>query len=176
MKKTAIVLSALFVFAGCASAKRPMAMANLLPSGSQSARGNVHFQELSDGRVEVQVDLRGVPPGDHGFHVHEVGDCGDNGNNAKGHFNPSSTPHGARDAVSRHAGDFGNVTADADGNVKTTFVTSSISLKEGAANYVVGRAVILHEKVDDLMTQPTGNAGARISCGVVTVMAADMHH
>jgi Cu-Zn family superoxide dismutase len=177
MKKTAIALSALFVLAGCASAKLPMAMAMLNPTaGGLTARGMVHFQELKDGSVEVQVDLKAVPPGEHGFHVHEVGDCGDKGNNAKGHFNPATMIHGAREAVSHHAGDFGNVTADAEGNVKTTFTTHSISLKEGASNNPIGRAVILHEKADDLMTQPTGNAGARISCGVVTLMAADMHH
>jgi Cu-Zn family superoxide dismutase len=176
MKKTALALSALFVVAGCASTKRPMAMAMLVPAGSQSARGMVHLQELKGGGVEVDLDLMGVPAGVHGFHVHEVGDCGNNGQNAGGHFNPAGVIHGAPEAVSHHAGDFGNVTADASGNVKMKFTTNSISLKEGTSNYAVGRAIVLHANPDDLMTQPTGNAGGRIACGVVNVMAADMHH
>ncbi|HET7710575.1 MAG TPA: superoxide dismutase family protein [Thermoanaerobaculia bacterium] len=154
---------------GCASARKgPMAMAMLAPTSGSTAQGMVHFQELADGSVEVQIDLSGVPAGIHGFHVHDKGDCGDNGNAAGGHFNPSSMPHGAPTATSRHAGDFGNVTADASGRVQSKFTTSAITVKEGA-NSVVGRAVILHANPDDLTTQPTGNAGARIACGVVTL-------
>ena len=175
MKNAACILFALTLTA-CAHTKQPMAMAMLNPSGSQSARGTVHFQDAGDQGVKVDVDLAGVPVGVHGFHVHETGDCGNNGQNAGGHFNPTNMIHGAPDAVSHHAGDFGNVTADADGKIQTTFTTHSISLKAGTTNYVVNRAVVLHANPDDLTTQPSGNAGARISCGVVTLMAGDMQH
>ncbi len=166
MKHLIITSATLLVLAACAHAPGgPMAMATLQPTSGQTAQGTVHFQELGNGSVKVQVDLSGVAPGVHGFHVHEKGDCGDNGNAAGGHFNPMNHPHAGPDASSRHAGDFGNVTADANGRVRTSFTTRSITVSPGSSS-VVGRAVILHVNPDDLTTQPTGNAGGRISCGV----------
>lgn len=167
MKNVLLTMTAL-LFGACASANRPMAMTALQPTSGQTAQGTVHFQELRDGSVEVQVDLTGVAPGVHGFHVHEFGNCGDNGNAAGGHFNPTSMPHASPEAASHHAGDFGNVTAAANGEVHTRFVTRSITVAEGPRS-VVGKAVILHTNPDDLVTQPTGNAGGRISCGVVSL-------
>ncbi|HEX9982865.1 MAG TPA: superoxide dismutase family protein [Thermoanaerobaculia bacterium] len=167
MKKLALLASMILVAAGCATtASGPSAVATLAPTANNTPRGSVNFDQLGDGSVRVTVDLTNVPPGVHGFHVHEKGDCGDNGNAAGGHFNPLATPHGAPDATPHHAGDFGNVTADANGNVRTTFTTRSLTLGEGA-NSAVGHAVILHANPDDLTTQPTGNAGGRIACGVV---------
>lgn len=166
MKQLIITSATLLVLAACAHAPSgPMAMATLQPTSGQTAQGTVHFQELGNGSVKVQVDLSSVAPGVHGFHVHEKGDCGDNGNAAGGHFNPMNQPHAGPDASSHHAGDFGNVTADANGRVRTSFTTRSITVSPGPSS-VVGRAVILHVNPDDLATQPTGNAGGRISCGV----------
>ncbi len=170
MKKLLLVLVPVLFALGCAHMKRPMAMATLQPTTGQTAKGTVHFQDVGEGNVEVQVDLTGVPPGVHGFHVHEKGDCGNNATNAGGHFNPTGMVHGAPDAVSHHAGDFGNVTADANGEVHTRLTTHSISLKAGDATNALGRAVVLHEKADDLVSQPSGNAGARIACGVIQTM------
>ncbi len=170
MKKL-VTLIALVALAGCASsAKKPMAMAMLAPTSGSTAQGMVHFTQSADGSVEVQVDLTGVPPGVHGFHIHDKGDCGDNGNAAGGHFNPGGTPHGAPDAAQHHAGDFGNVTANEKGEVHTKFTTHSVTVDAGP-NSVLGHAVILHGNADDLTTQPSGNAGPRIACGVVTAMA-----
>jgi Cu-Zn family superoxide dismutase len=174
MKKTIIILASVLIVFGCAHGRAPMAMATLQPSSGQTAKGTVHFTDVGDGNVEVQVDLTGVPPGVHGFHIHEKGDCGNNGANAGGHFNPTGMVHGAPDAVSHHAGDFGNVTADANGEVHTRFTTHSITLKSGETMNPVGRAVVLHEKADDLVTQPSGNAGARISCGIIQTMSGSM--
>ncbi len=175
MKKL-ILLSLLVITAmACASARRgPMAMASLQPTSGSTARGTVHFQELADGSVEVQVDLTGVPPGVHGFHIHDKGDCGDNGNAAGGHFNPTNMPHASPDAASHHAGDFGNVTAGDSSEIHTRFTTRSITVHEGMTS-VVGHAVILHANPDDLTSQPTGNAGARIACGVAQMMTGSMH-
>ena len=153
---------------------RPAAMVNLSPTANQTAKGTVHFTEMADGEVEVSVDLTGVAAGQHGFHVHDKGDCGDNGNASGGHFNPTSTPHGAPTAAQHHAGDFGNVNADANGVVKTTFRTRAITVSPGPTS-VVGHAIILHGGVDDLTTQPSGNAGPRIACGVVEVVMAEQH-
>ena len=170
MRKLFITLGSLLVILGCAHSRAPMAMVTLQPTSGQTAKGTVHFNDVGDGNIEVVADLTGVPPGVHGFHIHEKGDCGNNAQNAGAHFNPTGMIHGAPDAQSHHAGDFGNVTADANGEVHTRFTTHSISLKSGDAINPVGRAVVLHEKADDLVTQPSGNAGARIACGVIETM------
>lgn len=175
MKKVFIILASGLLIAGCASSRLPSAMSTLQPSSGQTAKGTVHLSDAGEGNVDVQVDLTGVPPGTHGFHIHEKGDCGNNGANAGGHFNPTSMVHSAPDAVSHHAGDFGNVTADANGEVHTRFTTHSVSLKSGEANNPLGKAVVLHEKPDDLASQPSGNAGGRIACGVLETMTAGMH-
>jgi Cu-Zn family superoxide dismutase len=166
--KTLVLFSiSLFLLASCASmATGPSATATLVSTSGSTATGTVNLAQLADGSVEVTANLRGVPAGVHGFHIHEKGDCGDNGNAAGGHYNPAGTPHGAPDVDPHHAGDFGNVTADAGGNVNTRFVTRSITVSEGPMT-AVGHAIILHANPDDLTTQPTGNAGARIACGVV---------
>lgn len=164
-----LTLAAALVIAGCAShPKGPQATATLAPTANQTAKGTVHFTELGDGSVEVDVDLTGVSHGTHGFHIHDKGDCGDNGNAAGGHFNPNAAQHGAPNAASHHSGDFGNVEADANGNVKTKFTTRAITLSPSSTS-AIGHAVILHGNPDDLTTQPTGNAGPRIACGVVTL-------
>jgi len=167
MKKLSVLaVSVLLLAAACASTMRPTASATLAPTAGNTAAGTVRFVQLADGAVEVSVDLTGVPPGVHGFHVHDKGDCGDNGNAAGGHFNPTASPHGTPATDPHHAGDFGNVTADDRGVVNTKFTTRSVTVEAGA-NSAVGHAVILHANPDDLTTQPTGNAGGRIACGVV---------
>jgi len=175
MKNVFIIFATALLAVGCASSRLPSAMATLQPSSGQTAKGMAHLTDAGEGNVDVQIDLTGVPPGTHGFHIHEKGDCGNNGQNAGGHFNPTGMVHGAPDAVSHHAGDFGNVTADANGEVHTRFTTHSVSLKSGETTYPVGKAVVLHEKADDLASQPAGNAGARIACGVLGTMPAGMH-
>jgi len=169
MKKLAALSASLLLFAACATtSSRPKALATLTPTSGSTATGTVWLTQLADGSVEVKVDLTGVPEGVHGFHVHDKGDCGDNGNAAGGHFNPAATAHGAPSAMPHHAGDFGNVTANAAGEVRTTFNTRSVTVEAGASS-AVGHAVILHANPDDLVTQPTGNAGGRIACGVVSL-------
>jgi Cu-Zn family superoxide dismutase len=146
----------------------PTASVTLSPTSGSTATGTVTFAQKSDGSVDVTAHLTSVPPGVHGFHIHDKGDCGDNGNAAGGHFNPATVAHGAPSADPHHAGDFGNVTADAQGVVQVSFNTRSITVAPGT-NSVVGHAVILHGNPDDLVTQPTGNAGPRIACGVVAL-------
>jgi len=176
MKKLALFTLISLAALSCSSTKTngAMAMAPLAPTTGQTAKGMVHFQDMPDGGVEVKIDLVNVPPGVHGFHIHDGGSCADDAKAAGGHFNPSNMPHAARDAVSHHAGDFGNVTAGDDGTVHETFVTHSVTVAAGP-NSVIGHAVVLHANPDDLTTQPTGNAGGRIACGVVIPMAGSMH-
>ena len=137
MKKTLISLAALLFILGCAHSRGPMATATLDSTSGSTAKGMVHLTDAGEGNVEVQVDLTGVPPGVHGFHIHEKGDCGNNAQAAGGHFNPTGMIHGAPDAVSHHAGDWGNVTADDKGEVHTKFTTHSVSLKSGDATAVL---------------------------------------
>jgi Cu-Zn family superoxide dismutase len=171
MKKLVLLAISVLLFAACASMSTgPSASATLSSTSGSTATGTVKLAQLSDGSVRVTADLTGVPPGTHGFHVHVKGDCGDYGNAAGGHFNPHTTEHGApsADQQHHHAGDFGNVIADASGRVHTQFETFSITVAPGPTS-AVGHAIILHANPDDLVTQPTGNAGAHIACGVVTL-------
>ena len=142
------------------------AVAELKPASGSEVSGTVTFTE-KDGKVEVAVDLKGLKPGDHGFHIHEKGDCSaPDAKSAGDHFNPDKKDHGAPGAPAHHAGDLGNLTVGEDGTVKTTTTVDFLSLADGA-NSAVGKAVIVHEKADDLKSQPAGNAGARLACGVV---------
>jgi Cu-Zn family superoxide dismutase len=169
--KKLVLLSLLVLIVGaCASmSSGPSASATLASTSGSTATGTVTFVQKADGSVDVAAHITGVPPGVHGFHVHDKGDCGDNGNAAGGHFNPTGVAHGAPSADPHHAGDFGNVTADAQGVVDTKFNTRSITVAPGA-NSVVGHAIILHANPDDLTTQPSGNAGPRIACGIAQAM------
>jgi superoxide dismutase, Cu-Zn family len=128
--------------------------------------GTVRFAER-EGRIDIVAEVRGVAPGEHGFHVHETGLCeGPDFASAGGHFNPAGHPHGAPSDAQRHGGDFGNLTVAADGTGKLMLSSNMLTVTPGA-NSVVGHAVIFHANPDDLKTQPTGNAGGRLGCGVV---------
>ncbi len=141
------------------------AVAKLAPTAKSTARGEVTFTQEAGG-VRVVGSFSGLVYGDHGFHIHEKGDCSaPDATSAGGHFNPSGKPHAARDAAERHVGDLGNLKADPYGLARVDFVDPHLSLS--GDNSIVGRAVIVHEKADDFTTQPTGNAGARQACGVI---------
>src|SRR5205823_14101391 len=129
--------------------------------------GSVTFTQ-SGGVVKVVADIAGLTPGKHGFHIHEFGDCfSSDGNSAGGHFNPTHKQHGAPDANDLHAGDLRNIEPDASGQAHLEW--SDKVMKLSGADSIVGHAVIVHEKADDLKTQPTGNAGGRLACGVIGV-------
>jgi Cu-Zn family superoxide dismutase len=151
-----------------ANAQEPTkAIAVLHPTAGNNVTGLVTFTKSGD-EVKVVADVAGLTPGKHGFHIHEFGDCSSSdGSSAGGHFNPTHKQHGAPDASDRHAGDLGNIEADASG--KAHLEWSDKVMKLSGADSIVGRAVIVHEKVDDLKTQPTGNAGGRLACGVIGV-------
>jgi Cu-Zn family superoxide dismutase len=143
------------------------AIALLYPTKGSQVHGSVTFEVVDKG-VRVVADVEGLAPGKHGFHIHEFGDCGSpDGTAAGGHFNPMSMPHSMPSSEKRHVGDMGNIEADKDGKAHLDYVDSMIGLS--GDNCILGRAVIVHEKEDDLKTQPTGNAGARLACGVIGV-------
>jgi Cu-Zn family superoxide dismutase len=143
------------------------AVAVLSSTKGNSVSGTVTFTKV-DGGVKIVADVTGLTPGLHGFHIHEFGDCSAaDATSAGGHFNPHHMQHGGPDAAVRHAGDFGNLEADASGKAHYERVDTMISLE--GADSIVGHGVIVHEKADDLKTQPTGNAGARVACGAIGV-------
>jgi Cu-Zn family superoxide dismutase len=162
----AAVLSALV--AGCASMGmgRPAAVASLEPTQGNTAKGTVTFTQVGD-VVRVNANLSGLKPGaEHGFHVHEKGDCSSgDGMSTGGHFNPGGHSHGPQGAE-HHAGDMPSLKADSYGNANASFELKGVSVASGPAS-VVGRGLIVHRDPDDLKTQPTGNAGPRIACAVI---------
>ena len=156
--------------------ENPEASALIRPLGDSGVEGLITF-ETTDGGVQVTYALAGLTPGAHGFHVHENEDCGPGadgtlGGAAGGHFAPQQAPHGApsNTAGERHVGDFGNIEAGADGRASGTFVDALIAFE--GENSIIDRALVVHAEADDLESQPSGDAGARVGCGAVRSMAA----
>ncbi|HTE05742.1 MAG TPA: superoxide dismutase family protein [Planctomycetota bacterium] len=142
------------------------AVAQLTAASDSQVTGMITFTQQPGG-VEVHVHIEHLAPGKHGFHIHEMGDCSaHDGMSAGGHFNPDDKPHGDRLALARHAGDLGNVTADGAGVVEIVFTDTQIALS--GPHSIIGRSAMVHADPDDGTTQPTGNSGKRIACGVVT--------
>jgi len=163
----AVAALAAAVLTGCQtmSDAPQRASAGLAPTKGNNTVGEVTFEQVGDKvRVVAQV-IRLKPNQEHGFHIHEVGDCSSgDGMSAKGHFNPYGKPHGR--GAERHAGDLPALKADAKGRASLTVDLDVITLTPGPAS-IIGRAVIVHAQPDDYTTQPTGNAGARLACGVI---------
>ena len=143
------------------------AAAPIAPTLGNGCKGMVMFHEQRDGTVNVIATLEGLLPGQqHAMHVHEKGDCSSgDGLSAGGHYNPQEYPHSLPPHEPRHAGDLGNVTADVHGRAIYQITVDNITIRS-ARNPIEGRAVIVHSKFDD-GSQPVGNAGGRIGCGVI---------
>lgn len=143
------------------------AIARVNPTSQGKAEGSVTFSIGADaGGMLVSVDLQGMEPGLHGFHIHEVGDCSAaDASSAGEHFNPGNTVHGSPDAEERHAGDMGNIEADADGRVAVELTLQGLAL--AGPTSILQKAVVIHSKNDDLQSQPAGDAGDRVGCGVI---------
>jgi Cu-Zn family superoxide dismutase len=143
------------------------ATAQLQPTKGNTASGTVTFTQAGS-KVLAEVKVSGLSPGaEHGFHIHEKGDCSSgDGMSTGGHFNPLSKPHAHFSTTDRHAGDMPALKADASGNSSVTVELDVITVTDGPTG-VVGRGLIVHAQPDDYKTQPTGNAGARIACGVI---------
>jgi Cu-Zn family superoxide dismutase len=157
------------VLAGCSifEGEGPRAVAKLEPAKGNPLWGSVSFAEQGD-HVVVRADIRNLRPGgEFGFHLHEKGDCSaPDFMSAGGHFNPGAKPHAHFGSPERHAGDLRNLKADAEGNATYVFETKLVTVRPGP-NSVVGRAVVIHANPDDYNSQPAGNSGARIACGLV---------
>jgi Cu-Zn family superoxide dismutase len=151
-----------------APATPPHHHADIAPTQGNQAQGKVELISLSDG-VRVTGTITGLAPNsEHGFHVHEKGDCSaPDASSAGGHFNPASQQHGNPDAPPHHAGDIHNIKADAQGTAQVDAQLSGVTISTSGPNDILGKAVVVHEKADDYKTQPSGNSGGRIACGVI---------
>jgi Cu-Zn family superoxide dismutase len=145
------------------------AVADLAPTQGNAVKGNVTFSVI-DGKVHVKGEVSGLKPNsEHGFHIHETGDCSaPDGASAGGHFNPGKEDHGSVAATPHHGGDMPNIKADAQGNaVVDADVSTNVNIGKGDGFDIIGRGLIVHADADDYKTQPTGNAGARLACAVI---------
>lgn len=156
---------AALAFVGCDGDRGPSATAELKALGGSGVTGKATFSPEGD-KVHVEAELSGLTPGKHGFHIHDFGDCSaPDGKSAGDHFNPQGNQHGAPGASS-HPGDLGNIEADANGRATLSLLVEAVTIDTGTLG-IVGRGLIVHEKADDLVSQPVGEAGGRVACAVI---------
>lgn len=152
--------------AGIVSDGPSRAEAVLSPTSGNTVAGRAVFSQAGK-KLRLLVEVSGLTPGLHGFHIHEKGDCSaPDGSSAGGHFNPFAKPHGNPEHAEHHAGDMPQLVADAKGVAKLTAYLDGLRIGEGEGN-ILGRGLIVHAAGDDFKTQPTGNSGARQACGVI---------
>lgn len=138
------------------------ATATLNPTEGNEVEGTVTFTGTNNG-VRVTGNISGLAAGQHGFHIHQNGDCSaPDASSAGGHFNPNDNEHGARTDSVRHMGDLGNIEADSEGTATISFTDAVLVMDQ-----IMGRAVVVHSGQDDLTSQPSGAAGVRVACGVI---------
>ncbi|HKQ61268.1 MAG TPA: superoxide dismutase family protein [Candidatus Polarisedimenticolaceae bacterium] len=145
----------------------PKAAAKIDAKSGSTVNGIATFSAAA-GKVTLKLELRGATPGEHAVHLHEKGDCSAaDATSAGGHWNPTSVNHGKWGTSPFHLGDIGNVKVGTDGTGELTLTTDKWTIGDGGPGDVVGKAVIVHAAIDDFKTQPTGNAGGRVGCGVI---------
>jgi len=162
-----LVAMAVLVAPGAALAKGAKAEAKLESRSGSMVTGKVTFTQNGN-KVAMKVEVSGLTPGNHAIHLHDKGDCSaPDATSAGGHWNPSAEDHGKWAHAPFHHGDIGNLVADAKGKAELSMESELWTLGDGKPSDVVGHAVIVHAKEDDFTTQPTGNAGGRVACGVI---------
>ena len=153
-----------------ATGKEKKAVATIESKSGSHVTGKAVFHE-EGGKVMLKIKIEGAEPGTHAVHLHETGDCtAADGASAGGHWNPTHENHGKWVASPFHRGDIGNIEVGADGKGEFTLTTDLWTIGGAPETDVVGKGVIIHAKADDFTTQPTGNAGGRVGCGVVQMV------
>lgn len=170
MKKFAVLALAGLLGTAAFAANKPVTVA--LKDGSGKDVGTAKISDGPGGKgVRIALNLKGLPAGDHAVHIHTVAKCEAPGfTSAGGHFNPTAKKHGLENPEGHHAGDMPNFTVKANGTAKQNVMNSDVTLGDGPNSVFTGggTALMIHEKADDLKTDPTGNAGNRIACGTIT--------
>ena len=170
MKSVLSVIGGALLVAGCAGMseqKEASAVAKLEPRSGSNVSGSVTFTQIGD-VVRVTGEITGHSKGPKGFHIHEKGDCSDDkGMYTGGHFNPGKHAHGGPYEPVKHSGDLGNITFNDQGVARFNFTVGDIAVSKDGPTGIIGRAVIVHAGTDDMTTDPTGNAGGRVACGVI---------
>jgi Cu-Zn family superoxide dismutase len=139
-------------------------VATVMQVGDSDVEGSVTFSKAENG-VRIQGSFEGLEPGNHGFHIHQYGDCtAEDGTSAGGHFSPANNDHGAPSDMERHMGDLGNIEANENGMATLDYVDETVTIGQ-----ILGRGIIIHAGEDDLTSQPTGAAGSRVACGVIGI-------
>lgn len=171
MKRLVITAAFAGIAAGCAgpaAQQEATATAVLEPRSGSQVRGTVTFTQAGPDIVRVSGSFSGHSKGPKGFHIHEKGDCSDpKGMSTGGHFNPGGHKHSGPYESAKHAGDLGNLNFNDQGTASVNFVVGGISVSRDRPDGIIGRAVIVHMDADDLKTDPTGNAGGRVACGII---------
>jgi len=171
MKRSLIAIACgALLAAGCAGMqeqKEVSAVALLQPRSGSNVSGSVKFTQIGD-VVRDTGEITGHSKGPKAMHIHEKGDCSDDkGMSTGGHFNPGKHKHGGPYDPVKHAGDLGNVVFNDAGVARINFTVGDISVSRDRPDGIIGRAVIVHAATDDMVTDPTGNAGGRVACGVI---------
>jgi superoxide dismutase, Cu-Zn family len=171
MNYWAVTIGVMLLATGCVDAlqPRPGAATAELRNGQGQVVGGATFTEVSGG-VRIVLEMRGVPPGMKGVHIHDIGKCDPPGFTSAGdHFNPGKLQHGLLNPQGPHAGDLPNIQIDGDGNGRMETMTERVTLSSRPTSIFDGdgSALVVHGAPDDFKTDPTGNSGARIACGVI---------
>lgn len=150
-------------------AANPTASATMNSASGSTANGTATFEQTGEKTVRMTIEMTGLTPGEHALHLHEFGDCSaPDATSAGGHWNPGGMQHGKRGEGEYHAGDVINLVADAEGKVSWSEEIEGWTIGGDETTNILNKGIIIHDKLDDFKTQPTGAAGGRVACGVIS--------